>query len=167
MVQLDLPTVSFPAADLASLSSLLSIQNAVLVIGVLALLFAGLFAWLVLRKPAGTKRMQEISAAVREGAMAYLFRQYKTIALVTIPIVALLWFFVNPQTAITFIIGAVSSALAGFIGMSSAIRSNVRVSAAAQRSLKEALTLAFRGGAVTGLAVVGLGVLGVSILYQF
>ena len=167
MVQLDLPTVSFPAADLASLSSLLSIQNAVLVIGVLALLFAGLFAWLVLRKPAGTKRMQEISAAVREGAMAYLFRQYKTIALVAIPIVALLWFFVNPQTAITFIIGAVSSALAGFIGMSSAIRSNVRVSAAAQRSLSEALTLAFRGGAVTGLAGVGLGGLGGALLYQF
>jgi len=99
--------------------------------------------------------------------MAYLSRQYKTITIVAIPIVIVLAYFVNLPTAITFIIGAVSSALAGFIGMSSAIRSNVRVTAAAQRSLKEALTLAFRGGAVTGLAVVGLGILGVSILYQF
>ena len=167
MVQLDLPTVSFANVNLGIGMNLLTFDNAVLAIGVLALLFAGIFAFLVLRKPAGTKKMQDISAAVREGAMAYLARQYKTITIVAVPIVVILAYFINLPTAITFIIGAVSSALAGFIGMSSAIRSNVRVTAAAQRSLKEALTLAFRGGAVTGLAVVGLGILGVSILYQF
>src|SRR3989338_8947637 len=167
MVQLDLPTASFANVNLGIGMNLLTFDNAVLAIGVLAIVFAGLFAFLVLRKPAGTKRMQDISAAIREGAMAYLSRQYKTITIVAIPIVIVLAYFVNLPTAITFIIGAVSSALAGFIGMSSAIRSNVRDPAAAQRSLKEALTLAFRGGAVTGLAVVGLGVLGVALLYQF
>ncbi len=145
----------------------LNFETAVLVTGVLALLFAGFLLASVLRKPAGTKKMQEISAAVREGAMAYLNRQYKTIAIVSIPIVVILAFIINLPTAVTFIIGAVSSALAGYIGMASAIRSNVRVSAAAQRSVQEALVLAFRGGAVTGLAVVGLGILGVTLLYYF
>ncbi len=142
-------------------------ETAVLVAGILALAFAGYLFAAVMRKDAGSKKMQEISAAVRTGAMAYLSRQYKTIAIVSIPIVIILGWLINLPTAITFIIGAVSSALAGYIGMSSAIRANVRVASAAQRDFHEALTTAFRGGAVTGLAVVGLGILGVSILYYF
>ncbi|MBI4095665.1 MAG: sodium/proton-translocating pyrophosphatase, partial [DPANN group archaeon] len=145
----------------------LNFETAVLAAGVLALLFAGFLLAYVLKKPAGTKKMQEISGAVREGAMAYLSRQYKTITIVAIPVVVILGWLINIPTAVTFVIGAVSSALAGYIGMSSAVRSNVRVSAAAQRSLQEALVLAFRGGAITGLAVVGLGILGVTLLYQF
>src|SRR3989344_5792279 len=112
MVQLDLPTVSFANVNLGIGMNLLTFDNAVLAIGVLALLFAGIFAFLVFRKPAGTKKMQDISAAVREGAMAYLARQYKTITIVAVPIVVILAYFINLPTAITFIIGAVSSALA-------------------------------------------------------
>ena len=150
---------------MASFAFGLNSITTVLASGVLAIIFAAYLMLYVLRKPAGTKKMQEISTAVREGAMAFLGRQYKTITIVAIPVALLLGYFINVPTAITFVVGAISSALAGYIGMNSAIRSNVRVSAAAQDSMQSALRLAFRGGAVTGMAVVGLGMLGVTSLY--
>jgi K(+)-stimulated pyrophosphate-energized sodium pump len=143
------------------------VQNIVLGSGLFALFIAVVLAVLVLRKPTGTKKMQDISAAIKEGASAYLKRQYKTITAVSIPIILALYYFVGLPAAISFIIGAVSSALAGFIGMALAVRSNVRAAASAQNGLMSALRTAFEGGAVTGMAVVGLGLLSLTLLYSY
>jgi len=136
--------------------------------GLISLLFAGFFARSVLKEEPGSEKMQEIAAAIQEGAMAYLNRQYKTIAVVAIIIAALIYVLLGEdgaKLAFGFLVGAISSAAAGYIGMNVSVRANVRTAHAASKGLQKAMSVAFRGGAVTGLAVVGLALLGTSGFY--
>jgi K(+)-stimulated pyrophosphate-energized sodium pump len=133
--------------------------------GALSIVYAIWATASVMKADAGNPRMQEIAAAVREGAQAYLRRQYTTIGMVGIVIFALLAYFLGPLVAIGFAIGAVLSGAAGFIGMNVSVRANVRTAQAATISLAGGLELAFKAGAITGLLVAGLALLGVTIYF--
>jgi K(+)-stimulated pyrophosphate-energized sodium pump len=135
-----------------------------LICGVIGVLYALITAAWVSKQDAGSDRMQQIANAVKEGAVAFLAREYKTVAMVGVVIVILL-FFLGPWTAIGFVIGAVGSALAGYIGMMVSVRANVRTCQAAYKGLGAALKLAFKGGSVTGIMVVGLGIIGLAGYY--
>lgn len=135
--------------------------------GVISLAFAAFFAKSILKEDAGNKRMKEIAGAIQEGAMAYLNRQYKTIAIVSIILSILILFLLDDglKISVGFLAGAISSAAAGYIGMSVSVRANVRTANAASSGLEKAMSVAFRGEAVTGLAVVGLALFGTSGFY--
>ncbi|MBU1400483.1 MAG: sodium-translocating pyrophosphatase [Alphaproteobacteria bacterium] len=138
----------------------------VIACGLLSIVYALWATSSVLAADQGNARMQEISAAIREGAQAYLSRQYTTIAIVGVVVLLLAWWLLSISAAIGFLIGAVLSGVAGFIGMHVSVRANVRTAQAASNSLAAGLDIAFKSGAITGMLVAGLALLGVAVYYM-
>jgi len=138
-----------------------------LVSSVIAIVYGLFLIKLVMSKSSGDAKMQEIAAAIQQGAKAYLNRQYKTIGVIALVLFLVIGFvpMLGWMMAISFLVGAILSALAGYIGMNVSVRANVRTTEEAKKGLKEALGLAFKGGSVTGLLVVGLALLGVTLFY--
>jgi K(+)-stimulated pyrophosphate-energized sodium pump len=138
-----------------------------IICGIIAVLYGIVTSRQVLGMSAGNQRMVEVSKAIQEGAAAYLKRQYTTIAIVGIIVAIIIGIFLKPLSAVAFLIGAVLSGSAGFIGMNISVRANVRTAEAARNSLQSGLTTAFRAGAVTGLLVAGLALLAIAVLFWY
>jgi len=136
-------------------------------LGLLAVVYGFVTSRQVLGASAGNEKMQAIAAAIQEGAQAYLKRQYTTIAIVGVVVAVIVALALGPISATGFIIGAILSGVAGFIGMNISVRANVRTAAAAQKGLQDGLTLAFRAGAITGLLVAGLALLAIAVFYWY
>jgi K(+)-stimulated pyrophosphate-energized sodium pump len=143
----------------------MSIEGYSIAAALASIIFALYLAWKIMKLPEGEGKMIEIAKAIREGAKAYLNRQYSTVAYVAVVITVILYFAFGLNTSLGFLVGAIASALAGYIGMTVAVRANVRTAEAAKSGLGKALDVAFKGGAVTGLLVVGLGLLVVAGFY--
>ncbi len=140
---------------------------AAIICGVIAVLYGFVTSSQVLRASAGSEKMQDIAAAIQEGAKAYLGRQYTTIAIVGVVVAIVLFFTLGLLSTICFAIGAILSGVAGFVGMNISVRANVRTAEAARGSLQGGLTLAFRSGAVTGMLVAGLGLLAIAGVFWY
>ncbi len=153
----------------------LPLLSIVITISILALLFAGYLTRQVLRKDTGTEAMQEVAGAIKIGAEAFVKRQYTTIGILTIVLAVIIYGIyaflgkndLGWRTSVAFLFGAVSSALAGIVGMWISIRTNIRAASAAKRSMNEAFVTALRGGAVSGIVIVAMSLLGVSMIYYF
>ncbi|RRQ52412.1 sodium-translocating pyrophosphatase [Sphingorhabdus wooponensis] len=135
--------------------------------GLLAVIYGFVTSRQVLSAPAGNDKMQEIAAAIQEGAKAYLGRQYRTIAIVGVVVAVLVAVFLGVIPTVGFVIGAVLSGVAGYIGMNISVRANVRTAAAAQTGLQAGLTMAFRAGAITGMLVAGLALLAIAVFFWY
>ena len=137
-----------------------------LVVALFALVFAGFLIQKIQRAPSGSGKMIAIANFIKEGAISYLKRQFKTVGMVAIFLFLVLWLFLGFKTGLGFLVGAFFSGLAGFIGMMVSTKANVRVAEAAKNGLGAALKLSFQGGSVTGFLVVGLGLLAVTGFYM-